>query len=82
MEVNKRQEIFETERVPTGRRREFGCIHFRFICAPANAGYEAAIRDIEALASVVCGATMWSFPPQLLGSLVTKMKEEETEWHQ
>jgi hypothetical protein len=40
------------------------------------------IGGIETLASIFCGATIGAFAPQLLGSLVTKKKEEELGWHQ
>ena len=42
---------------------------------------EAVNLDIEALASKFWGATMCAFRPQPVGSPVTKMKEEEMEWH-
>jgi hypothetical protein len=36
----------------------------------------------EAFASIVCGVTITTFSPQIWGSLVAKMKEEELGWLQ
>jgi len=52
-----------------------------FSLLPITQSRKAAGSYIEALASSDGSAKMWNFPPRLLGSLVTEMKEEELEWH-
>jgi hypothetical protein len=57
MEVVEGERIFIAGRIPTGGRG-LGFIHFCSSVCPQTQDAEAVIREIEALASVVCGATM------------------------